>query len=428
MENIIAGCCYKKWKIIIITSLIFGYATFYVVRLNFSIAIPIITEDYGFNKTQVGLILSLFSIIYGFGKFIFGYLCDHTNPKWFLIVGLLGTGIINLMISFGGVSNFSLLCFLWSLNGCFQAMGWPSCAKILTHLFSQKEIGTIWGICNSSHAIGSACIAVCGSYLLVRFGIHAIFFVPSLSALGMAFLLMWSLGDLPKMQNGLRKNSSFEKKITANLIRQKKDLLKNHILNNSIMWSLCLSNFFLYIVRIGFINWIPSFLIENQGESFIFVGWQLAGFEGMGILGGIIAGYLSDRIGVARRPIIAIRFLFGLFICLVVSYVLQKYQITLLAFGIICAGFFIYGPQVLAGVIATDYISKEMAATATGMIGTAGYVGATLAGVGIGWIVDRSGWGWAYNMLTLSSLFSLLSFYISLKILKTSYPNDNIDR
>ena len=62
ISNIINQTLYRRWQYRIAVAIIFGYATFYIVRLNFSIVIPSLIGEYGFSKTQIGFILSFSSV------------------------------------------------------------------------------------------------------------------------------------------------------------------------------------------------------------------------------------------------------------------------------------------------------------------------------------------------------------------------------
>jgi len=66
-----------------------GYATFYLIRKNFSLAMPYISEESGYSKAQLGIVLTLLSIAYGVSKFVMGNVSDRSNPKYFATVGLL---------------------------------------------------------------------------------------------------------------------------------------------------------------------------------------------------------------------------------------------------------------------------------------------------------------------------------------------------
>ncbi len=57
-----------QWRTIAITMI--GYALFYFVRKNFSIAMPGLTAEYGISKVQLGLFLTLNCVIYGLSRFV----------------------------------------------------------------------------------------------------------------------------------------------------------------------------------------------------------------------------------------------------------------------------------------------------------------------------------------------------------------------
>ncbi len=402
------------WQYRIGLAIILGYATYYIVRLNFSIAMPKLMDVYGYSKTELGMALSIFSIVYGGGKFFLGLLCDVSSTKKFICIGLIGTAAINLMISFSFFSSSLIfLTLLWTLNGVFQSMGWPPCARLLTQWFSQKQIGTAWGICNSAHGIGSTFIAIIGSYLITHHSWQACFYIPAFIAIMCSVWLSKRLIDSPSEINiSLNEKVVMRTDSEAESSNYKK-LVFHHLLKNPIVWCMCMGNMFLYIVRLGIVNWIPTFLIEYKHCSLQMAGWQFAVFEIMGILGGIFAGWLSDKMKHGHRSKIAMIFLIGLFVCVVFIYAAPEESSFLFFISLVFCGFFIYGPQILGGVVATDYVSKKVAASTTGLIGTFGYIGASIAGVGIGSIADLNGWPGVFLFFMMCTLISFLCFFVA---------------
>ena len=131
---------YRYWRIRIMYAMMIGYAGFYFVRKNLSIAMPDLLKETNFTKTDLGWILTGFSVVYGFSKFFSGVLADRANPRYFMAIGLLLSAIVNI---FFGLSN-ALVFFgiFWMLNGWLQGMGWPPCARGITHWYSPTELGT----------------------------------------------------------------------------------------------------------------------------------------------------------------------------------------------------------------------------------------------------------------------------------------------
>src|SRR3989339_882966 len=75
---------YKYWRTRVLYSTIVGYALFYFVRKNLSIAMPAIEADLGITKTDLGLFLTLHGVLYGVSKFANGFLADRANPRYFM--------------------------------------------------------------------------------------------------------------------------------------------------------------------------------------------------------------------------------------------------------------------------------------------------------------------------------------------------------
>jgi OPA family glycerol-3-phosphate transporter-like MFS transporter len=71
---------YKKLRLQVFLGIFIGYAGYYLVRKNFSIAMPAL-EQMGFDKADLGWALSAVSIAYGISKFVMGTVSDHSNAR-----------------------------------------------------------------------------------------------------------------------------------------------------------------------------------------------------------------------------------------------------------------------------------------------------------------------------------------------------------
>ena len=63
------------------------------------------------------------------------------------------------------------------------------------------------------------------------------------------------------------------------------------------------------------------------------------------------------------------------------------------------AGFFLYGPQALVGVVATKQATKKAASSAVGLVGFMSYLSVIFTGVGLGWFSDNFGWDYLYILM-----------------------------
>src|SRR5207248_139004 len=153
---------------------------------------PVMEQKLGVTKASLGLFLTLHGVLYGTSKFIHGFVGDRVNARVFMAIGLLLSAAMN--ICFGLSSAVITLGVFWMLNGWFQGMGFPPCARLLTHWFSPKELATKMSIWNTSHCIGGVVILLLTGYLAPR-GWQLCFFVPAVIAFAIVVLLWFTLPD-----------------------------------------------------------------------------------------------------------------------------------------------------------------------------------------------------------------------------------------
>jgi phosphoglycerate transporter family protein len=411
---------YKYWRLRIMYSLIIGYAAFYLVRQNFQVATPQMLTELGCTKAEIGWIFTAFALIYGFGKFFAGVICDKTNARWFMPIGLIGSALCSIFI---GLSN-SLWVFIlfYALNGAFQSAGWPPVSRLMTQWYAPTELGTKWGIVNASHQIGSIIILLVGSEILELLGWRYVFFIPAVFALLLSIFLFERLRDNPQSL-GL---PSIEEK--ENLLNDTghsdkeeitfKEVFFEHILPNKSLWYVCMANFFVYIIRMGFFNWAPTFLQEAKHSTVMGAAYTNVIFELMGAVGGFVAGWASDRIFGGRRNCTSFYFMVVLILALFMFWYMPSESIFVNTVFFFVIGFFIYGPQTLAGVSGAEFGSRRAAAAGTGLTGTFGYLGSAVSGWGVGKIADK--WGWNATFIFFVFCAAAGAFFFMLNWNRTS--------
>jgi phosphoglycerate transporter family protein len=383
---------YRYWRVRVMYAMTTGYALYYFVRKNISMAAKPITDEFGFTNTQWGVVLSVATVVYALSKFLSGVIGDRANPRWLMAGGLLLSALVNLCFGFGaGLASFVAL---WALNNLFQGAGSPPCFRLLTHWFSPREIGRAWGVWNASHQIGGAVIAVWAGWLVTHYGWRAAFWAPAIVCLIGAFWLFNRLTDSPEAM-GLPPVEVY-KDGAAPVAAAGHDgsfwsIFRGHILGNPWVWVVSFANFFIYIVRIGILDWAPKYLVEAKHFSLKDAGWALSAFELAGIFGAYAAGWISDRMGGRRGPI-SVLFMFLLIASVGILFFVPAGQRLVMAVVFTAIGFLVYGPQMLVAVAAAEFATKVASASAVGLTGLLGYLGATLCGVGTGVIADRYGW------------------------------------
>lgn len=414
---------YAYWRLRIMYALILGYATFYVVRQNMSIAMPGMLAEFGYTKVQAGWMFSAFSITYGFSKLLSGSLCDRSNARYFMATGLLGAAVVNGTM--GLTESFTLLGLCYMGNAWFQSMGWAACARLLTRWYGPKQLATRWAIGHVAHQVGS-CVALIGIPLLIAYGgsWRWAFGAPACLCLLVGVFALERLRDTPESlglpgaeimeqdSDASPQGSSQAATTTPPAPAENaswREIFVCHILPNKALWCLCGANFFIYIIRMGFFHWAPTFLKEVKGISLLESGIKTAFFEIAGVLGGIVAGWISDKYCSGYRGRVSFVFLALLTLCLVgFWYTLHRNSVIGDSLLLLAMGFLTYGPQVLIGVASAEAGSKRAACTAAGLAGTFGYLGGATAGIGIGYLAQHHGWQLTLGTLVGASILCMV--------------------
>jgi OPA family glycerol-3-phosphate transporter-like MFS transporter/OPA family sugar phosphate sensor protein UhpC-like MFS transporter len=396
---------YRYWQRRILLSTIIGYAMFYFVRKNLSVAMPEMGKDLGISKTDLGLFLTLHGLLYGLSKFANGMLGDRTNARTFMAAGLLLSAVVNVF--FGFSSAVFTLGLLWMLNGWVQGMGFPPCARLMTHWFPPKELATHFSIWNTSHSIGAGLVVVLCGYL-AAYNWRLCFFVPAGLAILTSLFLLASLPDIPPSL-GLPEVAGTEQAASA---EEFSSALLRQVFGNPYIWLLALGSFCVYILRYAVLDWGPTFLTEMKHIKLAHSGWMVAGFEVSGVVGMLICGWLTDRVfgGRGARLCVISMALAGVSFFLFWKLASQSLWLNLL---LLClAGFFIYGPQALVGIVVANLATKRLAATAIGFTSIFSYASTLISGWGLGALVEHYGWNTALAGLTGVAALGTLLFVL----------------
>lgn len=196
-----------------------GYAGYYLVRKNFTLAMPHLVEM-GFDKGDLGIALSANAIAYGLSKFLMGGVSDRSNARVFLPLGLVLSALVTMFLgTSAGISSIIMMFITQFLIGWFQGMGWPPCGRVMTHWFSQNERGTKMSIWNVAHNVGGGMIGPMAAYGLLWFGSWQIgtFWFPAVVAIVVAMLAFLLIRDTPQSTGSRpsRNTATTTRKITA---------------------------------------------------------------------------------------------------------------------------------------------------------------------------------------------------------------------
>ena len=415
---------YKYWRIHIMLTMYVGYALFYFTRKSFNFVMPDLIADLGFEKSDIGIIGTVFYLTYGFSKFLSGMLSDHSNPRYFMGVGLIITGIVNIL--FGLSSSLGMFIFLWVINAFFQGWGWPPCAKLLTGWYSNSERGFWWALWNTSHNLGGALIPLLAGAMTIYYGWRYGMIVPGLLGILYGLIICWRLRDCPQTLGlpsvGEWRGDSHEiahSKIDPDL--SKKEIIIEYVLKNKFIWLLASSYILVYVVRTAINDWGNLYLTETKGYDVLSANSAVTFFEIGGFIGSLVAGWGSDKIFNGNRGPMNVIFAFGVMFALLAIWMVPNSSYGFLSVCFFAIGFFIFGPQMLIGLSAAEYSHKKAAGAATGFVGLFAYLGAALSGYPIALALES--WGWM-GFFAIVSMAAGMSGMLLLPFLKRHLPGE----
>lgn len=406
---------YKRLRFQVFLGIFLGYAGYYLVRKNFSLAMPDLIEQ-GYSKADLGIALSGVSVAYGLSKFLMGNVSDRSNARVFLSVGLLLSALT--MFVMGTVplatSSITIMFVLLFLNGWFQGMGWPACGRVMVHWFSTKERGTKMSIWNIAHNVGGGLVGPLAIAAVAIFGTwESKLYFPAIIALLSAMVAYMLVRDTPqscglptieayKKDYPSNYTSDHEKELTA------REIFFKYVFTSRVLWYIAFANAFVYLVRYGILDWAPTYLEEAKGFSVKETGWAYFAYEYAGIPGTLLCGWISDKVFRGRRAPATIIYMVLVLIAVLIYWKNPAGNIWVDNAALIAIGFLIYGPVMLIGVQALDLVPKKAAGTAAGLTGLFGYMGGALfANVAMGFVVDGLGWDGGFMVLVAACILSI---------------------
>jgi OPA family glycerol-3-phosphate transporter-like MFS transporter len=392
------------------------YSAMYMGRYNLSFANKSLSATYGWDKTQVGAIISSALVIYGLSAMFNGPIADKIGGRRAMLIGASGTVVFNALFGLGAYLGFlsegglllTYLAIIWSMNSYFQSFSALALIKVNSGWFHVSERGVFSAIFGSMIQSGRALIFFIGAAVLAFLPWQWVFFIPSAIVAVMTLMTYRFVQDGPEhcglpgldVQDA---SSGDQESVSVRYVLKK-------VLTNPVTLTITFAEFCTGFVRHGFEQWFPRYMQEAQKlplESPVFQKGAAAVVIA-GIAGAFFAGTISDWVFKGRRTPVAF----------------VGYGIQMICLGIIAAapsigwviGAFVANSfaisvvhSMLSGTASMDFGGKKAAATAAGMFDGMQYIGGSFVGIGMGWMLERFGWGaWGPSMIGFSGIGAVL--------------------
>jgi len=403
----------------VIALLTVGYAGYYFCRSNFSVAVPLLLEEFGrdgMTKSTLGFIASTGVFIYALGKFGSGIVSDFFGGRKVFLFGMAGS--VAATVVFGLSTGVTAFLIAWSVNRLIQSMGWGGLVKIASQWFSHKQYGSVMGILSLSFLFGDALArAVFGMLINVGVGWRELFFI---AALILAVIALLSYGPLKEKPAELglpdrtvNPNNLFGSAGGNDSPASLRSLLLPFF-KSPAFWLAGFMSVGLTLIRESFNFWTPTYLREvahlGTGDAAI-TSLVFPFFGGLSVL---LSGYISDKLGKGKRGGIIVASIAPLIA--VLAYMGLDRNVTGAVLPVVLvslSAFLLMGPySFFAGAISLDMGGKQGSSTAAGFMDGLGYVGATLSTYGVGALADAFGWGASFIALAVVAALVLAAAFV----------------
>ena len=218
-------------------------------------------------------------------------------------------------------------------------------------------------------------------------GWQAGFIVAALAGLAGALLILLFVSDTPESKGLPSIQEISGEELTKEDKMATKDLQKM-VLKHPGIWVIALSSAFIYITKYAVAGWGVLFLQKARGFELAEASQVIAFSAVFGILGTVLAGWLSDRLfkGDRVKPavlsgIISTSSLI-LFLFVGGGFILNIFYVSLfsLSVGVLYC--------IVAGLMAVDIVPRKATGAALGVVGISSYVAAGLQDITSGYLIQ----------------------------------------
>jgi OPA family glycerol-3-phosphate transporter-like MFS transporter len=362
------------------------------------------------TKAQFGTIFAVGTITYGVSFLLNGPLTDRWGGRATILLSAVGSAAANVAIGLvlytGWTDALVLkLSVLYAINMYFQSFGAVSIVKVNAYWFHLRERGLIGGVFGILISLGLYFAYDWGGFIVKHYPHYMAFFVPA------AILLLFAAIDWFLVQNapsvaGFDDFDVGDASAGDDGPRMTVFDVAGSMLRNRAIVIIALVEFMSGYLRNAILVWYPRFANEvGQGDSFVAKHWGMMSCIA-GILGGMFAGVISDRVFDSRRgPVSAVLYggMVGGAVCLVPLLASPLFGWVMVFMSLCIIG--VHG--MLSGTASMDFGGKKNAGIAVGIIDGFVYLGVATEALVLGKVLPEgpakadahNWWTWPVAML-----------------------------
>uniref|UniRef100_A0A8C1QMP7 Glucose-6-phosphate exchanger SLC37A1-like n=1 Tax=Cyprinus carpio TaxID=7962 RepID=A0A8C1QMP7_CYPCA len=431
------SCVYKAFTFaltfLLYTSFHLSRKPISIVKVTQSLALNIwylcfsVPVDRNNYKQLLGAMDYSFLCAYAIGMYLSGIIGERLPIRLYLTVGMLTSGLFTCLFGLGYVYDIHSLgfyVFVQVANGLVQTTGWPSVVTCIGNWFGKGRRGLIMGLWNSHTSVGNILGSlIAGYYVSSNWGLS--FIVPGVIIAAMGVICFLFLiervteTELSMEEGEMEIGASFPHFDCGGGIKRIQDeaepspisFMRALRIPGVVEFSLCL--LFAKLVSYTFLFWLPLYITKAAHLDAKKAGDLSTLFDVGGIVGGILAGVISDKMG-KRATTCAVMLLLAAPTLYGFSMISQFGLGPTIGMLLVCGGL-VNGPYALITTAVSADLGTHKSlkgnaralSTVTAIIDGTGSVGAAVGPLLAG-LLSAQGWDQVFYMLMTADFLALL--------------------
>ncbi len=267
----------------------------YIDRVNISVAIIPMAEQFGWSATTKGLVLSSFFIGYLLAMLPSGWAANRWGGKTLLGLALLGWSLFTFLTPVAALTSFAALIATRILMGMGEAATFPAIFNLYARWLPKAERTRGVVLAYAGIPLGTVFALSTTGWLVEHHGWESVFHV--FGGAGLVFAVVWMLfihgspAKHPRISAG-------ERDLLADCISDDGPRVAipwAGLLRHKAVWALIInhftSNWLLYLA----LAWLPSYFRDAQGMNVTNAGLFAVGPWLAYFAAGNIAAWFADR-------------------------------------------------------------------------------------------------------------------------------------
>ena len=352
-----------------------GFNTYLIAPAS---VIPLFAETFGIDKTTAGLSISVFFLSWGIANLPGGLVMDRYDNRRLVLGGTVV--FVAACVVTAVAPNYPVFLAARLVGGATGAFLWTANANVVSRVFPESRLALGTSLFVASGPVGQAIAQFLGPILANAAGWRTLFLVyPVLATVGVPILYL-------AVRDPVRSDDSVS-------MAQFGRTFRNPTILAVSLASACSFALFLF-----FNSWMPTYATEELGVDLAAAGVAASLMPFAGIVARPGGGWISDRIGGRRRPVIVASFVLSLPLIVAISVVTSSLGFAAL---MLLTGASIQLAIGVYYVYASELAEPGTRGTCLAMVTSMSTFGALVAPAVGGWLIGNVSWvaGYAFAIL-----------------------------